>query len=185
MSNVVAFPSPAARVLSGSTPVWLGPATVVEVFQQKVTLRLSDSTRVDAVFALTSPYEAAQGDIVLAIGNADGFYVIGVLDGKGQTHLHVQGDLNVRASGTLRLSADKAVEITGPEVSLRSRILRSVAETATQAVANFSQKVTELLSVHAGERRTIVDGSSVEQAKTASLTTEEKMTINGKSIYLG
>ena len=47
------------------------------------------------------------------------------------------------------------------------------------------QRVTDLLSVHAGESQTIVDGTSHLRADSASILTQEKVTLNGKAIHLG
>jgi len=45
--------------------------------------------------------------------------------------------------------------------------------------------VRDLLSLRAGKSHTVVDGSSFSQSKSATILTEEKVTINGKEIFLG
>ena len=42
-----------------------------------------------------------------------------------------------------------------------------------------------MLSVHAREVHTVVDETHLTKAKSASVLTEETMTINGKQIHLG
>ena len=54
-----------------------------------------------------------------------------------------------------------------------------------QTYSQLKQRITELWSVHAAEKHIVVEGTSHEQAKRATILTEEKMTINGKAIYLG
>ncbi|MEZ4313530.1 MAG: DUF3540 domain-containing protein [Polyangiaceae bacterium] len=187
MSNVIAFPTSAERAvpLPTGAPVWLGPATVVSAGVGSVELCLATGARTSAQLALAVPYEPVADDVVLAIGNADGFWVIGVVHGKGQTRMEVQGDLEVRATGALRLTGEAGVEVKGPEVSIVAGKLRSMARAATQSFENLYQRVSELWSVQAGSRHTVVEGESHEQAKSATVLTEEKMTINGKAIYLG
>lgn len=124
--------------------------------------------------------------MLLVIGTEKGFYVIGVLHGRGTTSLAFQGDVELRAmGGALRIGADKGVEVRSPEITLQSGKLRLMADAMVQTFATVRQRVTELLSVHAAARHTVVDGASHEQAKSATILTEEKMTINGKAIYLG
>ena len=52
-------------------------------------------------------------------------------------------------------------------------------------VGSLRQRVAELLSVHAGAAHAVVDGSSVAQAKSTTILSEEKVTINGKAVHLG
>ena len=198
MSDVIAIPEAAEKAeaeslgegLSGvaaarSPGVWLGPATVIEAGYSGVDLRLPMGRRVRAQLALGYPYEPAVGDVVLGIGNADGHWIIGVVSGKGRATLKVEGDLDVHATGTLRLHGERAVELTGPEINVTARKLTTLADTVVSAVGHLRQRITELWSVHAAERHTVIEGTSHEQAKTATVLTEEKMTINGKAIYLG
>ena len=77
------------------------------------------------------------------------------------------------------------VEIEAPEVGVQAGKLRIIAGAALQRFASLTQRVADLLSTHAGERRTVIDGSSHEQARESTILTEGKMTINGKAVYLG
>ena len=47
------------------------------------------------------------------------------------------------------------------------------------------QRVTEMLSVHAGSSHTLVDGASHAQSTSATILTKETVTINGNEIHLG
>jgi Protein of unknown function (DUF3540) len=165
---------------------YLGPAEVTRVSPHEVEVRLDGDRLVRARLAIGYPYDPQRGDTVLVIGDAGGHYVIGVLHGTGKTALEIPGDVELRAvGGTLRLSGDKGVEIAAPELSVRVDRLRTLAGSVVERFTSLSQRVAELLSVHAGQRHTVVDGSSHEQSKSATLLTEEKMTINGKAIHLG
>jgi hypothetical protein len=184
MSNVVMLrgePSESAGVRPS-----LGPAEVLRVSPNEIEVRLKKGGIARARMALGYPYEPAPGDMVLVIGDAEGHYVIGVLYGTGRSVLELPGDVDLRAvNGVLRLSGDKGVEVAAPEVSMRTGRLQILAGAVVERFASLRQRVTELLSVQAGERQTIIDGSSHEQAKRATVLTEETMTINGKAIYLG
>jgi Protein of unknown function (DUF3540) len=141
---------------------------------------------VRAEIALALPYLPTPGDLMLVIGRAGAYYVIGVLHGAGRTELAIPGDIELRAvGGKLRLSGDKGVELSGPEVEIRGGTLRVLADAALQQFASLCQRVTSVLSVHAGESHTVVAGASLTQAKTAAMLTEGTMTINGKEIHLG
>lgn len=168
------------------SPYYLGPATVTRADLAEVEANLTDGRSALVRVALAYPYEPAVGDNVLVIGDEGGYYMIGVLQGSGRTRLELQGDVDVRATGgVLRLAGEKGVEIEGPEVSVRAGALRTIADSIVEACSSLRRRVTDLLSVHAGERHSIVDGASYEQSKSAAIVTEEKVTINGKQIYLG
>jgi hypothetical protein len=190
MSNVVVLRGERTEPAGGRAPSAAGPALgkaeVVSVSPCDVEVRLERGALVRAELALGYPYEPCRGDVVLVIGDAGGHYVIGVLRGGGRSVLELPGDVDVRAvNGVLRLSGDKGVEVAGPDLSIQVGRLRVLAEAAVQRFGSLCQRVTDLLSVQAGQRHTVVEGSSHEQAKSATILTEDKMTINGKAIHLG
>lgn len=186
MSNVVAFPVERAQAAIARAPR-LGPAVVSRVLAAgEVEARLSGGEVVRAVSALAFSYEPAPDDVVLIIGDEEGFWVIGVIAGRGKATIEVQGDLELRsAGGKVHISGGQGVEVRGPEVAVQTDKLRMIAGAVTQTFGSLYRRVTELMSTHAGQRHTVVEGSSHEQAKSATILTEEKMTINGKAIYLG
>lgn len=164
----------------------LGPATIVEVSARDVRVELETGLAVPATLALATPYEPQVGDVVLVIGQADRTYVIGVLHGKGRTVLSFDGDVELRSNdGTLRLSAGRAVEIDAPDVSMTASKVLLVAESFVERVVSLTQRVRDLLSVHAGKRHETVDGSTLTQAKSAAFVTQDDVKINGKTIHLG
>ena len=72
----------------------LSPARVLRVDGTRVQLEFPDEF-VWATVALAYPYEPAVNDMVLAIGQGEAWYVIGVLQGSGKTSLAVPGDLAI------------------------------------------------------------------------------------------
>jgi hypothetical protein len=186
MSNVIAIQRDRAPEAEPRAPLYLGPATVTRTGPAAVEVRLPTGAAVEAQLALAFTYEPVEGDVLLVIGTEGGHYVIGVLDGRGRAALEIPGDVSVRAvGGVLRLAGDRGVELSAPEVSVQAGALRMIAGAVVQRFTSLRQRVTELLTVHAAESHTQVDGAAHTQAKSATLLTEEKMTINGKAIYLG
>ena len=169
----------------------LGPACVVEIGEgvdprREVDVRLGDGRVTRARMAMPMPYEPCAGDTVLVIGDADGHYVIGVLDGRGRTVMEMHGDVDLRAiGGTLGLQSDRAVRVDAPDVEIVSRRLRTVADAIVQTATTLRQRISELYATHAGQVHTVADGSLVSQAKTTTLLSEDKVTINGKAVHLG
>jgi hypothetical protein len=175
-----------AGLLAESVVDYLGPATVVDATRADVVIELPGGRRTPARLALASPYEPVEGDVLLVIGGPGACYAIGVLEGTGRTVLAVPGDVEVRAvGGSLRLSGDRGVHIEGDSVEVRSSKLQVIAGAVVEKFTTVCQRVSEMLSVRAGQRHTIVDGESLEKSRSATILTEEAMAINGKQIHLG
>jgi hypothetical protein len=169
-----------------SSEEYLGPANVLSSSGRTVTVELPDGALVEATMALVVPYAPETGDVLLVIGRGGRFYAIGLLHGTGKVTLELQGDVELRAAGgALRLSGDRGVEIRGPEVDVHGDKVRIFATSLVHKAASLYQRVSGLFSVHARESHTVVDGSSTAKAKSAPVTTEETMTINGKESHLG
>jgi hypothetical protein len=136
--------------------------------------------------ALALPYEATEGDVLLVIGRQDASYVIGVLSGKGKTQLAIPGDVTLRAvDGVAEIVGDRGVRLRGPRLDLQTRALQIVADTFVQTLSTLVQRVAGSLTTHARSSHTVVEEDAHTQAKTASIRTEETMSINGKLIQLG
>ncbi len=181
----------AARII-GNLPavnaadVYLGPADVTRVQASEVFVELPEGATVQVQLAFAFPYEPSVGDTLLVIGKDGQHYAIGVLRGIGKASLSFHGDVEVRATGgTLTLTADKGIEMNGPDVSVRAGSLRLYAEKAVEKFTWLHQRVASLMSVHAKEMHTIVEESATTNAKSATITTEETVTVNGKQIHLG
>lgn len=165
---------------------YLGPADVTGVGAGSVEATLPGGRAITARMALAVPYQPVVGDLLLVIGRGEDHYVIGVLRGQGQTRLALQGDVDLHAAdGTLRLSADKGVRISGPEVGIETRRLGVVAGALVEHFASAVRRVTGLLSVQAGDAHTIAGGTILQQSKSASILTEETVAVNGRQVHLG
>jgi hypothetical protein len=184
MSNVARLMRDAVPAPSASD--YLGPAVVTGARADRVELRLASGEALEATLALAFPYRPVEEDVVLVIGKGEAHYVIGVLRSHGQTCLAFDGDVTLRAvGGRLNLAADEGVAIQGKELEIAVGAIKMVADSMVQKLATAYQRVTGLVSVRAGESHAIVDGAATQRAKSAAILTEEKMTINGKQIFLG
>jgi Protein of unknown function (DUF3540) len=182
----MSLPIPLRPDSATSSNVALAHAVAIAVVDNVLTVRLPDDRIVQAELALPVPYEAEIGDALLVIGDGAQHFVIGVLAGRGKAVLRFQSDVEVKAEGgSLRLAADKGVEIDAPQIALRSRKLDLFATSITQRARTVLQSVSELLTVQAGKLHTSVVGTHHTQAKAANLVTEDKVRINGKAIHLG
>jgi hypothetical protein len=173
---------PAARAASD----YLGPARVVDVRGGDITVELPGAVPARATMALAFPYRPATGDTLLVVARDGATYVIGVLQGTGETVLAFAGGVELRAEGgPLRLASNQSVELQAPEVAIEAARLRVYAEAAVEKLGTFYQHVRGLFRARAGEAETIVDEGALTRAKRATILTEETMTINGKQIHLG
>ncbi len=170
---------------SADKGLYLGPATVATVLPTEIEVNLPRGGKVHARLALAYTYEPVPGDEVLVIGNEEGHWIIGVVFGRGPSVLHFPADAELRAAGSLRIAADRGVEITSPEVLVTTKKIRMIASEVVHAFTTLRQRVTELLSVQAGQTHTVVEGTMHSQAKSATILTEEKVSINGKEVHLG
>lgn len=165
---------------------YIGPATVVDVSPDTMIVELPQGGCVRASMAMAIPYEARPGDLLLVAGSGEAHYVIGVLRGTGRVALRFNGDVDLHAvDGVLRLSGDRGVELRAPELDVVVDKVRAVATTVVQRFSTLCQRVTKLLDVHAGQAVTLVDESSITQAKQVSIVSKETVTLNGREIHLG
>jgi hypothetical protein len=183
-ANVQSLPSPRLDRREAAGSFYLGPAEVLTVAPDQLGVKLRGEV-VPAQMALAFVYEPAVGDTALVVGDGTAHYVIGILNGSGKTRLELPGDVNIHAQGTLRLSSEKEVEIKAPTVKVATNGLDLLAGAVVQRFRSLRQRVTDLVSLHAGSSHTLVEGSSYAQSKSATILTEEKVTINGREVHLG
>ena len=183
--------TPLFKTHESSSPggeVFLGAVTVLAAAAPgEVEVRLPTGRTTLAQLALAFAYEPAEGDDVLLIQKGDEpAWVIGVVRSSGRAVVEFPGDLEIRAKGgKLTLTGDEGVAVESPDVEIRAGKLRTFAGAVLQHVESFTQRVRELHSVYAGESHTIVEGTSLSQAKRAKIVTEETVSVNGREIHLG
>ena len=113
----------------------LQPGRVLRVAGTRVQLRCGGET-VWARMALAYPYQAAVGDQLLAIGQEEDWYVIGVLQGSGTTTLTVTGDLRIDAPrGSIELNAAQGLHIRGTTVLVATHDRDLIARMGKRVIA--------------------------------------------------
>lgn len=164
---------------------YLGPARVRELAGNRVQLEFPDE-RPWALLALAYPYQPEVGDTVLAAGQGEIWYVIGVLQGTGKTTLTVPGDFEVLAPrGRINLVAGKSVEIRSPEVKLTAGKLQLAARSLVERFTDASRWIKATWQIRAGRVRTQVEGDYRLKAKRINERADEDVKIDGKKIHLG
>jgi hypothetical protein len=163
----------------------LGPARVVRAEANRVMLRVAHRN-IWAVSALPFQYEYQAGDLVLAIGQEDSWYVIGVLKGRGHTTLTVPGNLTFQAPrGNIEFVSAGKVQIQSPEVGISTGKLAIVARSVRERFQSASRWVNETLQVFAGRLRTRVENESELTAERIVERAEGDVRIDGNQIHLG
>lgn len=178
----------AQRGLSAVTPdeLVVGPARVVEAGPSWVLVECAGRGAAErAELAFSMPYEPAVGDLLVVLGKPGSLYAVGVLRGTGKTILAVEGDLDVAASGSLRLRGGMGVAIEGRDVSIEAGRMETTAKTVVEVVGSFVQRVSGLFSQQARDVHVHAEQSVVTRGKNATILTEESVVVNGKQLFLG
>lgn len=167
--------------------LYLGPATVtVASTLREVEVKLEGGTTALATLALALPYQAVEGDVVLVLGKDNRHWVVGVLHGQGKTSLTFRGDVQMRAiGGSLELAADEGVRLAGKEVEIDSGEIRMLAKSLVQRFDSVLTRVRGLWSSRVEKAHHVIDETAFTHAKSATLVTDETVTINGEQIHLG
>jgi len=163
----------------------LSPARILRIEGTRVQIEFPDEF-VWATVALAYPYEPAINDTVLAIGQREAWYVIGVIQGSGRTSLTVPGDLAIRApNGSIELNAARGVKIKSPAVQIVAGKLDVFAHAVMERFASATRWVKETFQIRAGRQRTQVEGSYTVKADRIVERAEGDVKIDGDQIKLG
>lgn len=163
----------------------LSPARIYRIDGTRVQLEFPDEF-IWATVALAYPYAPTVNDTVLAIGQGEAWYVIGVLQGSGKTSLTVPGDLAIRAPfGAIELNAARGVKIKSPAVQIIAGKLDVFAHAIVERFANATRWVKETFQIRAGRQRTRVEGTYDLKAERIVERAEGDVKIDGNQIKLG
>jgi hypothetical protein len=164
---------------------FLGPASVERVEGTRVLLNLNN-VQAWASNAIGYPYRFQAGDVVLAIGARDDWYVIGVLSGSGKTCFQVEGDLQLIApQGSIEMIAGKGVSIKSPDIMLIGSRLTLVAKQLSQRVQELTTHVKNFYEMIAGRFSGQIEGSYRMHAQKIVQQAEGDVKIDGRKIHLG
>jgi len=178
-----------AQPLSPPPAVWeaasyLGPARVVSIENGTIRLESPDAFP-SAVSALAYPYEFAVGDKVLVISRGNDWYIIGVLQGSGQTTFTADGDILFRAPcGKIEFEAGESLEMKSGKIRMVALDLEMSIRHMFQRVECLTQWVTDALHLRAGRSNVHVSGDYLVKADRITQRADGDVTLNGKSINL-
>lgn len=163
----------------------LGPALVTAATGAELELQVEGET-VKALNALAMPYMPRVGDIVLAIGQDDGHYVIGVLQTTGDMRLAFPAGVHFHAPrGRVEFTSGEEIELQAPSVRVQSGKLELVARTISEKFVNAFRCVKELSQLRAGRARTMVDGMNYQRAERQAIRARKDVRVDGNQIHLG
>ena len=170
----------------GGLDRYLGPARLARQAGDSQVVVLEDGTVVHATLALSFPYRPRVGDSLLVISDAQAFWVIGVLDGRGHTDLSGASGVSLQADGgRLRLTGDRGVKLEGRRIHAEAGHFRRLALTATQTFGERRSQVRDGLKLEAGEVDELSQGRWLLQARRAVVKSLYGARIKSTTIRLG
>jgi hypothetical protein len=168
-----------------SSSVHLGPARVLETRDNRVLLA-TEEAKAWALVALAYPYQMAVNDIVLAIGQDNAWYVIGVLRGTGRTTMTVPADLEISAPrGCIELKAAQGIHLYSPGVKIVAGLLELVSHRVFERFGNATRWVKDAFQLRAGRVRTVVEADYRVKAGRILQHAQDAVKIDGRKIDLG
>jgi hypothetical protein len=183
------LPQVSARVREKPCLEHFGPAQVTAVLGRDVELEIttgSANERRWARLAIAVAYQPQVGDLVLAIGTADDWYVVGVLEGRGPTVLNAPGDLELRAPhGAIQITAAEGCVVVSPTVRVVANALDLIGDTLHEEFETVRRRITGMLEVRAKALCTAVTDTWRLTAQRIVGRGEDSVTIDAPSINLG
>ena len=173
------------RLDHAENDTYQGPARVSKIAAGRVELEVF-GRRQPARSALGYPYRLVEGDTVLAIGQPGGWYVIGVLEGRGEMSFTAPGDIEFRApNGRIALLSGEEIELAGPAVKIRSGSLELIAKSIVEHCDSARRWVRDGLELRAGRIKTVVEETYRLRAKRIVGRARDEVKIDGRQIRLG
>ncbi|MCC6464561.1 MAG: DUF3540 domain-containing protein [Planctomycetes bacterium] len=163
----------------------LGPALVLAIEGPRLRVQ-HEGREAAAVNALAFPYRPAAGDMVLVIAQDEALYVIGVLQGRGDSAFSFPADVSLNAPhGSITLAAGRGIELQAPQVKVTAGRLELLARHAVEKFGQAARWVKELFQLRAGRTHTVVQGDAYERANARHIRAAKDVSVNGERIHLG
>jgi len=160
------------------------PAHVIAIDGERLLLQMPEH-QCWASLALAYPYAPQVGDVLLAIGDDDDVYVIGVIQGRGKTRFEAPGDLEIAARGKLDLHGELGVTLRGPSIEVQADKLELVARQAFERFVDVYRFAKGVVQNSAARVRTLVSGTYTVQAEQVVVQADKDVKIDGEHINLG
>lgn len=172
-------------MIDTQTTTDLGPAIVQRIEGANVTA-LMNGEEIQLTNAMAFPYTPKPNDVVLAIGQQTGHYIIGVLQTQGDMTMTFPGSATFRApKGGFNFSSGEAIDMHAPEVKVTAGKWTVVARTLSEKVTDAMRWVANLSQLKAGRKRTLVEGKDYERSERKILKAKKDVRVNGERIHLG
>ena len=173
------------RSLQHAAHTGLSPACIVEVEDDRVLLSFPDR-EIWALMALAFPYQPVPGDLVLAIGQEDAWYVIGVLKGRGQSVFKALADLKLFApNGKIELIAGEEVNIRSGTLLLAANRIEFLADTIHERFRNAYRWVQGIFHLRSRHAYTQVQETYRVKAGRIVQRADGDVHVDGRKIHLG
>lgn len=186
-----ASPAPAsagyAAALQALAPrgTQVGCATVLALEEGRARVLLSCGRQVVPQWALPYAYLPQVGDALWVISRGERHYVLGVERGSGTSLLWFPGDLALRAQGRLRLSARRALRLSGEQISLRAEVQERVAEAFESSTRESRRVVRGLARLVAQRVQRVVEGEDGRRARRVQDLALDLIKIDAELLKLG
>jgi len=151
------------------TALYVGPASATKVEERRILVKMPDGEKAWARMAMTLPYRPVEGDDLLVVHHEGDAYVIGVIEGRGETTL--------RAPGTLILEA--------PHVHIKAGKFEVTTNRIVEKARDVYRWISGIFQVKAGRMRTSVEEDYHLRAGTTTLKARGDVNVDGQSINLG
>lgn len=163
---------------------YLGPAKILAVQGNRVQLECPDAFPW-AILALAQTYQPVEGDTVLAVTHGDDWYVIGVIEGRGDTRIVVPGNLEFLAPrGRIDLVSRDGVHLKSKLVEIIAGKLEVTAKSVVERFLDLTQWVKGAFHQRTGSSRIKVEGDHQILANHIHHRAEGDVKIDGKMIHL-
>jgi len=139
-----------------------------------------------AELALPYAHQLVEGDLVLAIGQHERWYVIGVLASRGLTTIMVPADLSIKAPrGSIHLSAANGVHLSAARVKIKADKLDLAARRMTERFQEATRWIKGLFHIRAHRLCASVESDYRLNAGRIAEHAAAEVKINGQQIHLG
>ena len=148
-------------------------------------LMFGAAEQVVADWALPYRYQPVVGDLLQVIGRCDRYWITGVVQGHGRSHMASSGSMRLSARGRLRLRGDVAMRLSGPGVTSRATVFETVAVSVVQKLGELRTAVRGLLTERAGQSSRMIDGEDYRAARRHETVAREAVKVDADLLRLG
>ena len=137
-----------------------------------------------ADWAIPYRYEAQPKDLLQVLGQDGRYWVTGIAQGKGLSHVAFQGHTKWHADGTMHLSGDGGIRFDSPEVRIETDTLESEANHIVQRIDSFDSCIPGTHNERAGTSERIIDEDDEQTAAKHKVVAAHAAKLNAELIRL-